>query len=94
MSSNPGGQPSTTQPMAGPCDSPKEVTVNRVPRVLPDIRDSPLIMRDLTRWCREGDPLGVPESGALSFIYNMLLHFGARMDVTPKRDTKGQGVKA
>ena len=29
LSANPGGQPSTTQPIAGPCDSPKEVTVNR-----------------------------------------------------------------
>ena len=33
----PGGQPSTTQPIAGPCDSPKEVTQNRVPSVLPDM---------------------------------------------------------
>src|SRR6188768_2181155 len=33
----PGGQPSITQPMAGPCDSPKLVTRKRVPRVLPDI---------------------------------------------------------
>jgi DNA (cytosine-5)-methyltransferase 1 len=33
----PGGQPSTTQPIAGPCDSPKVVTVKRVPRVLPDM---------------------------------------------------------
>ena len=34
-SSMPGGQPSITQPMAGPCDSPKLVTANRVPKVLP-----------------------------------------------------------
>ncbi|KAG1242972.1 hypothetical protein G6F65_022712 [Rhizopus arrhizus] len=34
---SPGGQPSTTQPMAGPWDSPKFVTVKRVPRVLPGI---------------------------------------------------------
>jgi hypothetical protein len=33
----PGGQPSTTQPIAGLCDSPKVVTVKRVPRVLPDM---------------------------------------------------------
>jgi hypothetical protein len=33
----PGGQPSTTQPIAGPCDSPKLVTVRSVPRVLPGI---------------------------------------------------------
>src|SRR5262249_3675509 len=39
-SSIPGGQPSTTQPIAGPCDSPKVVTVKRVPRVLPDINCS------------------------------------------------------
>src|SRR6476646_6520104 len=36
----PGGQPSTTQPIAGPWDSPKLVTVKRVPRVLPDIASS------------------------------------------------------
>jgi hypothetical protein len=34
---SPGGQPSTTQPIAGPCDSPNEVTANRVPMVLPDM---------------------------------------------------------
>src|SRR3546814_6222969 len=28
-----GGQPSTTQPIAGPCDSPKVVTRNRCPNV-------------------------------------------------------------
>src|SRR6185503_13719494 len=33
----PGGQPSITQPIAGPCDSPKVVTVKSVPRVLPDM---------------------------------------------------------
>src|SRR5216117_2786643 len=37
LSSIPGGQPSTTQPIAGPCDSPKVVTVKSVPRVLPDM---------------------------------------------------------
>src|SRR4051812_9771578 len=37
-SSIPGGQPSTTQPIAGPWDSPKFVTRKSVPRVLPDIR--------------------------------------------------------
>jgi hypothetical protein len=31
----PGGQPSITQPMAGPWDSPKLVTVKRCPKVLP-----------------------------------------------------------
>src|SRR5262245_37061047 len=36
-SAMPGGQPSTTQPMAGPCDSPNEVKQNRVPKVLPDM---------------------------------------------------------
>ncbi|GIZ52400.1 hypothetical protein NCCP691_24140 [Noviherbaspirillum aridicola] len=33
----PGGQPSTTQPMPAPCDSPKVVTEKSVPKVLPDI---------------------------------------------------------
>src|SRR5581483_6531491 len=33
----PGGQPSTTQPIAGPCDSPKLVTQNSLPSVLPDM---------------------------------------------------------
>ena len=36
-SASPGGQPSTTQPMAGPCDSPKDVTQNSLPNVLPDM---------------------------------------------------------
>ena len=26
-----------TQPIAGPCDSPKDVTVNKVPKVFPDM---------------------------------------------------------
>src|SRR4051794_17917202 len=34
-SSMPGGQPSITQPMAGPCDSPKLVTAKALPKVLP-----------------------------------------------------------
>lgn len=29
----PAGQPSTIPPMAGPCDSPKVVSLNRVPKV-------------------------------------------------------------
>ena len=33
--SMPGGQPSITQPMAGPWDSPKLVTANKFPKVLP-----------------------------------------------------------
>src|SRR5512147_3140289 len=33
-----GGQPSTTQPIAGPWLSPKLLTRNRVPKPLPDIR--------------------------------------------------------
>ncbi len=36
----PGGQPSTTQPIAGPCDSPKEVTLNKVPKIFPDMAES------------------------------------------------------
>ena len=34
-SARPGGQPSTTQPMAGPWLSPKDVTVKSRPKVLP-----------------------------------------------------------
>jgi hypothetical protein len=37
LRAKPGGQPSTTQPIAGPCDSPNEVTQNSVPSVLPDM---------------------------------------------------------
>ena len=37
----PGGQPSITQPMAGPCDSPKFVTWKRWPKVLPDMEKRP-----------------------------------------------------
>src|SRR5437868_5943620 len=43
-SKSPGGQPSITHPIAGPCDSPKEVTQNSLPNVLPDmgrIRERP-----------------------------------------------------
>src|SRR5205814_9154855 len=36
-SKSPGGQPSITHPIAGPCDSPKEVTQNNLPNVLPDM---------------------------------------------------------
>jgi hypothetical protein len=36
-SAMPGGQPSITQPIAGPWDSPKFVTQNKLPRVLPDM---------------------------------------------------------
>ena len=35
----PGGQPSTTQPIAGPWLSPKVVTRKSVPIVLPDMLD-------------------------------------------------------
>ncbi len=37
ISARPGGQPSTTQPIAGPCDSPNDVTQKSLPNVLPDI---------------------------------------------------------
>jgi hypothetical protein len=37
VSASPGGQPSTAQPIAGPCDSPKDVTANNLPMVLPDM---------------------------------------------------------
>ena len=33
-----GGQPSTTQPIAGPCDSPQVVKRNIFPNVLNDIK--------------------------------------------------------
>jgi hypothetical protein len=36
-SASPGGQPSTTQPIAGPWDSPNEETRNSVPKLLPDM---------------------------------------------------------
>ncbi len=36
-SGSPGGQPSITQPIAGPCDSPKLVTQNSRPKVDPDM---------------------------------------------------------
>src|SRR6266481_9514067 len=39
---SPGGHPSTTQPIAAPCDSPNEVTVNKVPKVFPDILYIPI----------------------------------------------------
>src|SRR5690606_4848986 len=55
-SARPGGQPSITAPMAGPCDSPKLVTRKRVPRVLPDMdRDSLRGRRSL------GQAAGMPE---------------------------------
>src|SRR5688572_24037188 len=44
-SSIPGGQPSITHPIAGPWDSPKVVTVKRVPRVEPDM-DASLLHRN------------------------------------------------
>src|SRR3954454_8161575 len=37
VSARRGGQPSTTQPMAGPCDSPQVVTRKRWPKLLWDI---------------------------------------------------------
>src|SRR5437667_461323 len=42
VSASPGGQPSTTQPIAGPCDSPKDVTANSLPIVLPDMDEKAL----------------------------------------------------
>src|SRR5499427_9910773 len=36
-----GGQPSMTTPTAGPCDSPKVVTRNELPKLLPGIRRLP-----------------------------------------------------
>src|SRR6201746_650169 len=40
VSAMPGGQPSTTQPIAGPWLSPKVVTRNRWPKVLWDMEES------------------------------------------------------
>ena len=37
LSSSPGGQPSTMHPSAGPWLSPKVVTVNNLPMLLPDM---------------------------------------------------------
>src|ERR1700680_1213569 len=45
LSSSPGGQPSTMQPMAGPWLSPKVVTVNSLPMVLPDM----IVLRPLSQ---------------------------------------------
>src|SRR4029450_6008488 len=39
-SAMPGGQPSPTQPIAGPCDSPKDVTQKSLPNVLPDMKNA------------------------------------------------------
>src|SRR5450755_1969533 len=47
LSSKPGGQPSTTQPSAGPWLSPKLVTVKTRPKVLPATADSPCRHRRL-----------------------------------------------
>jgi hypothetical protein len=33
----PAGHPSMTPPIAGPCDSPKVVSLNKVPNIFPDI---------------------------------------------------------
>ncbi|EWS63767.1 hypothetical protein Y695_02996 [Hydrogenophaga sp. T4] len=58
-----GRQPSITQPMAGPWDSPKLVTQNKVPKVLPLIVDG-LSQRAVRvpGWCC-GAQLGAPTSG-------------------------------
>jgi hypothetical protein len=42
----PGGQPSTTQPIAGPWLSPKEVTQKSFPKVFPDIAVVQLAVAD------------------------------------------------
>src|SRR5574340_226443 len=44
---SPGGQPSTTQPIAGPWLSPKEVTVKTRPNVLPAMGRSPLLLDEV-----------------------------------------------
>ena len=40
MSVSPAGQPSITAPSAVPCDSPKVLTRNKVPNILPAIYPS------------------------------------------------------
>jgi len=45
-SAMPGGQPSTTQPIAGPWLSPKEVTQKSFPKVFPDIAQLPFVRRN------------------------------------------------
>src|SRR5512141_1670531 len=64
-SSIPGGQPSITQPIAGPWDSPKVVTVKRVPRVLPD-----MVMRV---YRVPGDRLGVQKPPGTDLMKRALL---------------------
>ena len=44
--SNPGGQPSTTQPRAGPWLSPKVVTVKSFPKVFPDMTRTRSLLTD------------------------------------------------
>ena len=57
-----GGQPSTTQPIAGPWLSPKVVTRNIWPKVLCDMRNSPWVLLPAqsgerqTRVARRGNP--------------------------------------
>src|SRR5690606_39609349 len=56
-SGKPGGQPSTTQPIAGPWLSPKVVTANSFPKVLPatevpDVIDAGRCGGDLSRGWR------------------------------------------
>src|SRR5687768_9892629 len=47
LSSRPGGHPSTMQPSAGPWLSPKVVTANSLPKVLPDISNPEEEVRSL-----------------------------------------------
>ncbi len=45
-----------TQPIAGPCDSPKFVTVNKRPRVLPAIERQPEVQREALSVPHQGPP--------------------------------------
>src|SRR5436190_10878072 len=63
VSASPGGQPSTTQPIAGPCDSPKDVTANNLPMVLPDMDDDAAEMcADYSMQHRPACPMGTVTS--------------------------------
>jgi len=67
-SSMPGGQPSITQPIAGPCDSPKLVTANKVPKVLPLMPDASWTAPACAR-ASAGGP-GLSQSGRTALAYS------------------------
>jgi hypothetical protein len=56
-SAMPGGQPSTTQPIAGPWLSPKEVTQKSFPKVFPDIAQVPFVHQNSIKF---NDKFNIP----------------------------------